>query len=287
MAVTKASYTGDGSTVLFSIPFPYIQRSDIVVLVNSVSTSAFTFANATTIQFNVAPLLADSIEIVRETDTATLRALLSVGSSLRASDLNNNFIQGLYVAQESTNVSQEAFNEVQSAKNNAAAAVVTANAAQATSIAAASTANSAVIAVTASVFYQPVVDLAALALLSPNDGTFYELQNSSGAENSSSIIGVPPGFIGDPGLSMRMRYDSGPAKYVFISYISVDSETRYIKNTSNALTDFMFNFALRGKGIGLPGGQLFGVGPAVISTTPVGLGPHDYFPIDLPSGSFM
>jgi hypothetical protein len=221
MAVTKASYTGDGSTVLFSIPFPYIQRSDIVVLVNSVSTSAFTFANATTIQFNVAPLLADSIEIVRETDTATLRALLSVGSSLRASDLNNNFIQGLYVAQESTNVSQEAFNEVQSAKNNAAAAVVTANAAQATSIAAASTANSAQITA-----------------------------NNAAATANDAVNAVSSAIYVEP-------------------------------------VNFMFNFALRGKGIGLPGEQLFGVGPAVISTTPVGLGPHDYFPIDLPSGSFM
>jgi hypothetical protein len=207
MAVTKASYTGDGSTVLFSIPFPYIQSSDIVVLVNGISTSAFTFANATTIEFNVAPLLADNIEIVRETDTDTLRALLSVGSSLRASDLNNNFIQGLYAAQESTNVSQSVFNGLQSAINNAAAAVVTANLAEAASIAAAATANDAVNAVSSAIYVEPV--------------------------------------------------------------------------------NFMFNFALRGKGIGLPGESLFGVGPAVTSTTPVGLGPHDYFPIDLPSGSFM
>jgi hypothetical protein len=54
-----------------------------------------------------------------------------------------------------------------------------------------------------------------------------------------------------------------------------------------SLANLMFAFATRGASIGEPGKLLFGVGPAVTGTTPVGIGPHDYYPIDLPSGSFM
>jgi hypothetical protein len=54
-----------------------------------------------------------------------------------------------------------------------------------------------------------------------------------------------------------------------------------------SLSSLMLAFAQRGASIGIPGQPLFGVGPAVTSTTPVGIGPHDYYPIDLFSGSFM
>jgi cytoskeletal protein CcmA (bactofilin family) len=54
-----------------------------------------------------------------------------------------------------------------------------------------------------------------------------------------------------------------------------------------SLSNLMLAFAQRGALIGIPGQPLFGVGPAVTSTTPVGIGPHDYYPIDLFSGSFM
>jgi cytoskeletal protein CcmA (bactofilin family) len=54
-----------------------------------------------------------------------------------------------------------------------------------------------------------------------------------------------------------------------------------------SLSGLMLAFAQRGASIGIPGQPLFGVGPAVTSTTPVGIGPHDYYPIDLFSGSFM
>jgi hypothetical protein len=54
-----------------------------------------------------------------------------------------------------------------------------------------------------------------------------------------------------------------------------------------SLANLMFAFATRGASIGEPGKLLFGVGPAVTGTTPVGIGPHDYYPIDLATGSFM
>jgi hypothetical protein len=58
-------------------------------------------------------------------------------------------------------------------------------------------------------------------------------------------------------------------------------------NSLASLANLMFAFAARGSSIGEPGKLLFGVGPAVTGTTPVGIGPHDYYPIDLATGSFM
>jgi hypothetical protein len=58
-------------------------------------------------------------------------------------------------------------------------------------------------------------------------------------------------------------------------------------NSLASLANLMLAFATRGASIGEPGKLLFGVGPAVTGTTPVGIGPHDYYPIDLATGSFM
>lgn len=100
MAVTQNTYTGDGSTVLFSFTFPYIAVSDIKVSVNGTTTTAFSLANATTIQFNTAPANAAAIRIFRDTALDNLAAEFFSGSAIRASDLNDNFSQSLYVIQE-------------------------------------------------------------------------------------------------------------------------------------------------------------------------------------------
>jgi hypothetical protein len=81
--------------------------------------------------------------------------------------------------------------------------------------------------VASAVLYAPVVDLTALALLTPADGDFFELQDSTGAESDPSITGVPIGLVGDTGLSFRLRYDDPPGEYVFLEYFATDSETRY------------------------------------------------------------
>jgi hypothetical protein len=54
-----------------------------------------------------------------------------------------------------------------------------------------------------------------------------------------------------------------------------------------SLSGLMLALATRGGSIGVAGQPLFGVGPAVSGTTPLGIGPHDYYPIDLASGSLM
>ena len=100
MAITQNTYTGNGSTVLFSFTFPYLETTDIKVSLNGVITTAYTLANATTIQFTTAPVNGAAIRIFRVTDDASLAATFYPGSAIRSQDLNENFTQNLYVTQE-------------------------------------------------------------------------------------------------------------------------------------------------------------------------------------------
>jgi hypothetical protein len=100
MAITENTYTGNGTSVLFPFTFPYLDSADVKVTLNGTLTTAYTFANATTIQFTSAPAAGISIRIYRETANDEASATFFPGSSIKASDLNNNFTQILYVVQE-------------------------------------------------------------------------------------------------------------------------------------------------------------------------------------------
>jgi hypothetical protein len=136
MATTSNTYTGNGSNKLFSITFPYLETTDIFVFVNGTLTTAYTFANATTIEMTAAPANGATVYIARVTNDTTLQATFFPGSSIKAADLNLDFDQVLYIAQETTN-------EAQAATASSNAATTTANTALSNSTAAVSTANTA------------------------------------------------------------------------------------------------------------------------------------------------
>lgn len=144
MAVTENTYTGNGSTVLYSFTFPYLETTDIKVSLNGTPTTAYTLANATTIQFNSAPANGAAIRIYRVTDDTALAATFISGSAIRAADLNENFTQNLYVTQESSREAASAISASTSATSTANTALSTANSAVSTANSAVSTANSAV-----------------------------------------------------------------------------------------------------------------------------------------------
>jgi hypothetical protein len=108
MAITQNTYTGNGSTVLFSFTFPYLRTTDIKVSLDGSVTTAYTLANATTIQFNTAPANGVAIRIYRETDDTDLDAEFFPGSAIRSQDLNDNFDKILYIAQETKAITVQA-----------------------------------------------------------------------------------------------------------------------------------------------------------------------------------
>jgi hypothetical protein len=106
MAITSNTYTGNGSNKLFSITFPYLETTDVDVYLNGVLqtvTTQYTFANATTVEFVAAPGAGTTVLLSRNSDDTTLQATFFPGSSIKANDLNDNFDQVLYLAQETNN----------------------------------------------------------------------------------------------------------------------------------------------------------------------------------------
>ena len=151
MATTQNTYTGDGSTTNYSFTFEYIKQADVKVTLNTVATTAFTFANATTLSFTTAPTNGAAIRIFRNTDITTLNATFFPGSAIKAEDLNNNFTQTHFATQETDNevvtsntTANTAKTTADTALTNSATAITTANAATTTANTASTNASAAV-----------------------------------------------------------------------------------------------------------------------------------------------
>ena len=101
MAVNPENYfTGDGSTTSYNLTFEYIDETDVKVTLDGVVTTAYSFANATTILFDTAPSSDVEIRIYRDTNVDELKSTFFAGSSIRAQDLNQNFEQNNFAVQE-------------------------------------------------------------------------------------------------------------------------------------------------------------------------------------------
>ena len=151
MATTHNSHTGNNSTTDYSFTFPYLKQTDIKVTLDNVATTAYTFANATTVRFDSAPAADVAIKIYRATDDSKLVATFYPGSAIRSNDLNDNYTQNLYSTQENTNNANDALDNSRvlesgsyvSAITKATNAVATANTADTNASNAVATANTA------------------------------------------------------------------------------------------------------------------------------------------------
>ena len=103
-ASVSIKYSGDGSQVLYSFPFTYMNYDDIVVFLYNEDferwddqRNKFVFANATTIEFLTAPPAPtqgeENIWITRKTDLEQMLKDFYPGSAIRAQDLNDNYDQ--------------------------------------------------------------------------------------------------------------------------------------------------------------------------------------------------
>ena len=218
MATTSNSYTGNGSTVLFSFTFPYLDTTDIKVSLNGVNTTAYTLDNATTIRLNTAPASGVAIKIYRVTASNSTQAEFYPGSAIRATDLNRNFQQTLFVSQETVNTAASSTaiansavvtantasataNTIaataSSALTNANAAVVTANAASANATTALSTANTAITTANAAATNaSSAVTVSNAATVTANTASNVANTASSNASSAinavSAVVAFPP-----------------------------------------------------------------------------------------------
>lgn len=99
MAYSYISYTGDGSTTSFAVPFPYIEESDVAVTVSGTSV-AFSWVSGGLISISPAPITGSQVFIKRTTKLTDLEVTFVDGSTVTASDINTDARQALYLLQE-------------------------------------------------------------------------------------------------------------------------------------------------------------------------------------------
>jgi hypothetical protein len=104
---TSNSYTGDGTTTLYSISFPYLKAADIFVSVNGVNT-AFTFSTPSVVSITPAPANGAAILVYRSTSANTMQYVFGEGVPFLTRFADINWRQLLYSIQEGINTAYEA-----------------------------------------------------------------------------------------------------------------------------------------------------------------------------------
>lgn len=99
MALSYVTYTGDGSTTSYPVPFPYLFQSDVAVTVNG-SAVSFSWTNTALVHLAVAPASGSTLLIARHTNLTALDVVFVDGSTVEASDINTAELQSLYLDQE-------------------------------------------------------------------------------------------------------------------------------------------------------------------------------------------
>ena len=233
-------------------------------------TTAYSLANATQVQLNAAPASGVAIRVYRDTSDDSLSASFFPGAAIKSADLNNNFTQNLYVTQESNDLAEKATTTANATKTtadsastaantaistanaastaaasaattastastNATNAVNTANTANTNASAAINTANAASAAVSTAVLFTLITNVAAIPG-SPSNNDYIEIGNSTGIQSFSPLSGLPSGFVGASGLTVRLRYATSGSSWVFMSYFANDSEDRYLTKNIPVVT---------------------------------------------------
>lgn len=100
---TEVSYTADGTTVNYAVPFPYLEKDDVSITLNDVLTTAYSWITDSTIQFAAAPTAAVAIRISRTTDIDEPKVDYADGSTITERDLDKSARQEIYAIQELQN----------------------------------------------------------------------------------------------------------------------------------------------------------------------------------------
>lgn len=106
MALSYVPYTGDGVTANFTVTFPYLLASHVVVYVDDVSVT-FSWLNGTTVTPTVIPAAASRVRIERVTPKTPLVDFTDTGVLLET-DLDTANLQALYVAIEAIDRTDDA-----------------------------------------------------------------------------------------------------------------------------------------------------------------------------------
>jgi len=100
MADSYVTYTGDGSTTVYTFSFPYLDADHIHCYIDGDETTFFSVTATGEVTFDSAPALASTVQIARETPRDEQLTVFTDTSVLLESDLNTAELQLLYLVQE-------------------------------------------------------------------------------------------------------------------------------------------------------------------------------------------
>lgn len=92
---SSTSYTANGTTATFTVPFEYVDRRHISVMIGGVLQTDYTFVSDTQVQLPSAPANGVVVTITRTTPIDAPYTLFRDGGVVRGKDLNSGFIQAL------------------------------------------------------------------------------------------------------------------------------------------------------------------------------------------------
>jgi hypothetical protein len=99
MPYSYTTYTGDGSTTQYAVPFGYIRREHVLATVATVAAT-FTWVNDSLIQMTTPPANGAAVRVYRLTPLAAPLVDFADGATLVAADLDTNAKQSIYTQQE-------------------------------------------------------------------------------------------------------------------------------------------------------------------------------------------
>ena len=209
------------------------------------ATSAVNTANAATTTANTA-----STNAANAVTTANSAASDATSAVSTANTASTNATNAVTTANSAAADATSAVATANTASTNASNAVSTANTADTNATAALNnsresdgqggytsaiskantaitTANTATAAVSNAVLFDLIANVAAIPG-SPSNNDYIEIADSTGIQNFTPLSGLPSGFVGASGLTVRLRYDSSGTTWAFMNYFANDSETRYV-----------------------------------------------------------
>lgn len=204
---------------------------------NTANSAASTAATALSNSQTATTQSANAVTTANQASTTAGTALTNSQTALTQSG------QALTTANTAASNAATALSTSQSANTTAGNAVTTANNAVTTANQANTTANNAAAAVSNAVLFTLVNNVAAIPA-SPANNTYIEVVDSTGIGAFTPLAGLPGGFVGDAGLTVRLRYTTAGTTWNYLSYFANNPETRYLGPNGGAMSG---NLTLNGQ----------------------------------------
>lgn len=115
MAYSYATYRGDGINRIFAVPFPYLMKAHVSLLVDGVVTP-FLWLSAGSVSASSVPPEGALVMVQRATSRDKILTDFTDGSTLVESDLDVAILQSFYIVQEAIDVAEDTVAIASSAK---------------------------------------------------------------------------------------------------------------------------------------------------------------------------